>query len=66
MMPGQSLYTTPNVARPVHASAERLELYQELRKLAATKLSRARNANTLQPTALIHFPVASKVGDIVV
>ena len=49
-------------------AAERLLplVYDELRKLAASKLSRERAAQTLQPTALVHEAYLRLVGRSVV
>jgi RNA polymerase sigma factor (TIGR02999 family) len=52
---------------PSDSSAELLErLYDELRKLARSRMARLRPGNTLQPTALVHevFLRLSKDGDL--
>ena len=46
------------------AAAELLPLvYEELRKLAATRLAQEANGHTLQPTALVHEAYLRLVGD---
>jgi RNA polymerase sigma factor (TIGR02999 family) len=47
-----------------HAAAELLPLvYQELRKLAATRMAAESSGQTLQPTALVHEAYLRLVGD---
>src|SRR4051812_28010563 len=56
MAPGQFTLLLRNWSGGSKAALDSLTpvVYQELRKLAAGKLGRERDARTLQPTALIH------------